>query len=63
MKSKVYFTKKIDAEALIKLYQALGFELSGNVAVKLHSGEKGNQNFVKPEFLRPMIETMLKERL
>lgn len=56
MKSKVYFTKKTDAEGLLRLYEALGFTLKGNVAVKLHSGEKGNQNFVKPEFVRPMIE-------
>lgn len=56
MKSKVFFTKEITAEALIKLYQALGFTLQGKVAVKLHSGEKGNQNFVRPEFVRPIIE-------
>ncbi|MDE7106686.1 MAG: DUF362 domain-containing protein [Anaeroplasmataceae bacterium] len=56
MKSKVYFTKQTDALGLLKLYKALGFTLKGNVAVKLHSGEKGNQNFVKPEFVRPMIE-------
>lgn len=56
MKSKVYFTKQTDAEGLLRLYKALGFTLKGNVAVKLHSGEKGNQNFVKPEFVRPMIE-------
>ncbi|MDE6655931.1 MAG: DUF362 domain-containing protein [Anaeroplasmataceae bacterium] len=56
MKSKVYFTKQTDAEGLLRLYKALGFTLNGKVAVKLHSGEKGNQNFVKPEFVRPMIE-------
>ncbi|MCM1131427.1 MAG: DUF362 domain-containing protein [Roseburia sp.] len=56
MKSKVYFTKQVDAEGLLRLYKALGFTLKGNVAVKLHSGEKGNQNFVKPEFVRPIIE-------
>lgn len=56
MKSKVFFTTQIDAEGLLRLYKALGFTLKGNVAVKLHSGEKGNQNFVKPEFVRPMIE-------
>ncbi|MDE6408247.1 MAG: DUF362 domain-containing protein [Anaeroplasmataceae bacterium] len=56
MKPKVYFTSKTDAEGLLKLYKALGFPLKGNVAVKLHSGEKGNQNFVKPDFVRPMIE-------
>lgn len=56
MKSKVYFTKRTDAEALIMLYEALGKKLTGNVAVKLHSGEKGNQNYVRPEFVRPIIE-------
>ena len=56
MKSKVFFTKRTDAEGLLKLYEALGVELRGNVAVKLHSGEKGNQNFVKPEFVRPIID-------
>lgn len=55
MKSKVYFTKRTDAEALLKLYEALGVSLKGNVAVKLHSGEKGNQNYVRPEFVQPII--------
>ena len=56
MKSKVYFTKKITPDSLIKIYQALQIELKGNVAVKLHSGEKGNQNYIKPEFVKPIIE-------
>lgn len=56
MKSKVYFTKRTDSDALIMLYDALGVQLTGPVAVKLHSGEKGNQNFVRPEFVRPIIE-------
>ncbi|MDE5546236.1 MAG: DUF362 domain-containing protein [Anaeroplasmataceae bacterium] len=56
MKSKVYFTRRTDCDGLLELYKALGFTLKGNVAVKLHSGEKGNQNFVKPEFVRPIIE-------
>lgn len=56
MKSKVYFTKRTNAEGLIKLYEKLGVSLKGNVAVKLHSGEKGNQNFVRPEFVRPLID-------
>ena len=55
MKSKVYFTKDISPEAAIKLYEAVGLKLSGNVAAKIHSGEKGNQNFLKPEFWEPMI--------
>lgn len=56
MASKVYFTRNITPENVLKLYEACGLELSGNVAVKLHSGEKGNQNFLSPEFWRPMIE-------
>lgn len=56
MKSKVYFTKEITPDSLVKIYQALQIELKGNVAVKLHSGEKGNQNYIKPEFVKPIIE-------
>lgn len=56
MKPKVYFTRRTDKEGLLELYQRLGVTLEGNVAVKLHSGEKGNQNYVRPEFVRPLIE-------
>ena len=56
MKSKVYFTKVLEPSSLIKLYKKLGLELPGNVAVKLHSGERGNQNYLKPEFLKDIIE-------
>ena len=55
-KSKVYFTKNITSNNLIKLYDLLGVKLSGNVAVKVHSGEKGNQNYLHPEFLKEIIE-------
>jgi uncharacterized Fe-S center protein len=55
-KSKVYFTKVLEPSSLVKLYKALGKELPGNVAVKLHSGEKGNQNYLKPEFVKDIIE-------
>lgn len=54
--SKVYFTKEITPESLIKIYEALHIELKGNVAVKLHSGEEGNQNYLRPEFVRAIIE-------
>ncbi|MCH5189962.1 MAG: DUF362 domain-containing protein [Oscillospiraceae bacterium] len=57
-KAKVYFSKEITPSKVIELYNALGVSLSGKVAVKLHSGEKGNQNFLKPEFWKPMIETV-----
>lgn len=55
-KSKVYFTKDITSENLIKLYELLDKKLTGRVAVKLHSGEAGNQNYLKPEFCKPIIE-------
>ena len=55
MKAKVYFTREITPEAVVKLYHALGVELPGKVAVKVHSGEKGNQNFLRPEFWKPMV--------
>ena len=54
--TKVYFTKEISSEALIRIYGKLGIELTGNVAVKLHSGEAGNQNYLLPEFLQSIIE-------
>ena len=54
--SKVYFTKEITKESLIKIYEKLGVNLKGNVAVKLHSGEKGNQNYLRPEFVKPLVE-------
>lgn len=55
-KSKVYFTKSITPESVIKMFQVLETELPGKVAVKVHSGEKGNQNYLRPEFLKPTIE-------
>ena len=54
--SKVYFTKTITPEQVVKMYQTLGKELTGKIAVKVHSGEDGNQNYLKPEFWRPMVE-------
>ncbi len=56
MKATVYFTKEITPEKVVALYEAMGKQLTGTVAVKLHSGEKGNQNFLKPEFWKPMID-------
>lgn len=55
-KPKVYFTKNITSENMIKMYEALGNPLPSKVAVKLHSGEVGNQNFIRPPFLKPVIE-------
>lgn len=53
---KVYFIKGVTQENLMKVYEALNIELKGKVAVKLHSGEKGNQNYIKPEFVKPIID-------
>ena len=55
-KAKVLFTKDITPENLIKIYDELGITLKGKVAVKLHSGEDGNQNYLKPEFVKALIE-------
>ena len=55
-KAKVYFTKEITPEAMIRMYQAMGVELPGKVAVKLHSGEVGNQNFLRPDLMKPVID-------
>ena len=55
-KSKVYFSKEISKESLVELYKKLNIELKGNVAVKVHSGEKGNQNFLRPEFYKDIVE-------
>ena len=55
-KSKVYFTKEITPESIVKMYEKLGVKLQGNVAVKLHSGEQGNQNYLRPEFVQKIVE-------
>ncbi len=55
MKSKVYFSKTITPEKVLQLYKLLGVELPGNVAIKVHSGEPGNQNFLRPEFWKPTV--------
>ena len=56
MKSKVYFSRQITAEKVLELYQLLGKELKGNVAIKVHSGEEGNQNFLRPAFWKPVVD-------
>ena len=55
MKSKVYFTKNLSSESLINIFKHLNIELKGNVAVKVHSGEAGNQNFLHPEYFKNII--------
>jgi len=56
MAAKVYFSRNITPEMVLELYKMVGKELPGKVAVKLHSGEKGNQNFLKPAFWKPVID-------
>lgn len=55
-KAKVYFTKEITPQSVIKVYEKLGIKLPGSVAVKLHSGEEGNQNYIKPDFVKAIVE-------
>ena len=57
-KSKVYVIKEITPENIIKAYEAVGKKLEGNIAVKMHSGEKGNKNYLRPEFVKPLIEKL-----
>lgn len=56
MKPKVYFSRSITPESVLELYKLLNKNLNGKTAVKVHSGEVGNQNFLRSEFWRPMIE-------
>lgn len=55
-KAKVYFTKEITPESVVRLYDILGVKLNGKVAVKLHSGEEGNQNYLRPEFVENIVK-------
>lgn len=54
-KSIVYFINKVDKENIVKIYDKLGVKLNGKVAIKLHSGEKGNQNYLRPQFFEPIV--------
>ena len=56
MSANVYFSRTITPEKVLELYKRTGKELSGRVAVKVHSGEKGNQNFLRPGFWKPVID-------
>lgn len=56
MKSKVFFLKTITPEKVLELYKLIEKPLSGKVAIKVHSGETGNQNFLRPEFWQPLID-------
>lgn len=56
MGAMVYFSREITPEKVLEMYQRAGKTLTGKVAVKVHSGEKGNQNFLKPDFWKPVID-------
>jgi hypothetical protein len=56
--SKVYFTKEITSEALVKIYEALGVEPQGRVAVKISTGEGGNQHYLKPTLIRNLVDSV-----
>ena len=56
MKSKVYFSSTITPEKVLELYKAVGKELTGKIGIKVHSGETGNQNFLRPEFWKSLID-------
>ena len=58
MEPIVYFTKDISSEKVVEIYEKLGVELKGKVALKLHSGEDGNQNFLRPEFYKDIVEKL-----
>ena len=55
-KSKVYFTKHIDSESLIKIYDALGVTLNGKVGVKVSTGEKGSKGYLKSDLIGPLVK-------
>ena len=57
-KATVYFTNELTPEAVVKMYRQLGVALPGKVAVKVHSGEDGNQNYLRPEFMKPVIDAV-----
>ena len=55
-KAKVFFTRELTPEKVVEMYKMLEKELPGKVAVKVHSGEEGNQNYLRPEFMKPMVD-------
>ena len=55
-KSKVYFSRELTKENVVNMYKKLGVDLKGKVAVKVHSGEEGNQNYLKPEFFEDIVK-------
>lgn len=55
-KAKVYFTKEITKESLVKMYEALNVELTGNVGIKISTGEPGGHNYLKPELIEELVK-------
>ena len=55
MKSKVFFSREITPEKVVDLFEMTDKKLEGNIAIKVHSGEEGNQNFLKPDFWKPVV--------
>ena len=58
MKAKVYFTKEITPDSLIKIYEALGVELIGNVGIKVSTGEKGSKGYLKSDLIKPLVDKL-----
>lgn len=58
MQSKVYFSRQVTPEQVLELYHLAGKQLSGKIAIKVHSGETGNQNFLHPEFWKPVVDAV-----
>ena len=56
MQAKVYFSPTVTPEKVLEMYRLLGKKLPGKVAIKVHSGEEGNQNFIRPAFWKPVVE-------
>ena len=56
--SKVYFTKEITPESLIKIYEAIGKELTGKIAVKISTGEPGGHNFLSPNLIKNLVKKL-----
>ena len=56
--SKVYYTKNIDADSLIRLYKALGVNLDGNIGIKVSTGEKGSRGYLKKELINPLVKML-----
>ena len=58
MKSKVYFTKEITSDSLIKIYESLGVELTGKVGIKVSTGERGSKGYLKKDLIAPLVKKL-----